>query len=262
MSAAPLTPNGQDTLFVDLAVDTDGRRTFTPRLPAPPGLSWNVPHRRFNVMEKGNYFLTVVAGPGLVFATPAIVITTPAKGITFRGQTGDMATIAVTSDYADEKAEFALVLKTGPDRTETIDPTILVEPPGGDFDEEIGGKTGTLLVSVSLDEDKQLVYREQVRDTPFLEWIAAMRSGRVSSEGVYYLVYGTDFELGVPAIEFPNGKPPYIELKQTGHLAILTLTVAFGQPHEQVPLRLNVNGLAPGINNDPTILVEPPGGKG
>lgn len=259
MSSDAPEPNDSNRLVVELAENAEGRRIFIPRLPAPSGLDWNVSHRRLDVREKGNYFLTVVAGNGLTFATPAIVFTTPAMGISFLGQSSDTATIAITSDYGEERAKFDIVLQTG-SGTEIIDPTILVEPPGGVPDPAL--EIPTLTVRVDL-VDGLYVYVLKEAD-PNLSGVTSTLTAKVSNYGNYAVIFDASFPLENPGITFPDGKPDYITPSQPigSNTVTLQIQVAKGQPWpKEVPLKIEKGKPPiPKDPNDPTILVEPPSG--
>ncbi|MEP7013248.1 MAG: hypothetical protein ABJC13_23260 [Acidobacteriota bacterium] len=258
------TPTG--SVAIQISKTAGGKFKFTSSAPTGSGITFDDAPRQATINELGTFLLSYtmdgfeIKDPGITWGESPAADPTPPTGYTVNEvPNGSSFTVEVTTALTGG-AQTASFLIHQDSTTDVIDPTILVEPPGGqivDFD-RLG--TGTLLVSAALEPDKQLVYKEQVRDTPYLEWLPDILSARVSNEGLYYLVYGTDFELGIPAIEFPNGQPEYIELTQTGHLAILTLRVSKGQPHEQVLLKINMAFPDPGVNNEPTILVEPPGG--
>jgi hypothetical protein len=254
MSSNAPEPNDGNTLFVDLAEDTEGRRTFTPRLPAPAGLDWNVNHRRLDVLEKGDYFLTIVAGNGLTFATPAIVFTTPATGISFQGQSGNAATIAITSDYGEERAVFDIVLQTDSGGIEIVDPTILVEPPGG-IDSE-APSVPSLVVNVSLTEAGDYLYEPDQADTPNLVWVEEKQTAKISAVGTFRVIFNAAFPLGPLGILFPNGGKPG-NVTRSKDADVVTLEIAASQ-YQKILLQIQQadNNLVP---NEPTILVEPPG---
>ena len=258
------TPTG--SVAIQISKTQEERFKFQSGVPTGSGITFDDASRTATINELGTFQLSYsidgfdIKDPGITRGNSPSGSTRPPTGYTVNEATdGSSFTVEVTTAQTGG-AETASFLIHQDSTTDVIDPTILVEPPGGiDFD--LPENTGTLLVSAAIDEDKQLVYEEQVRDTPYLEWLPDIYSAKVTNEGVYYLVYGTDFELGIPAIEFPNGHPAYIDLAQTGHLAILTLRVSKGQPHEEVLLKINRVDPDPGIHNEPTILVEPPGGE-
>ncbi len=252
-------PNSENSLTVIVTLE-NGARVFTPQQPEPANLAWNVDHRRLDIKQPGRYFLTMVAA-GFTFDSTPVAFEGSHHGFSVYQKSASQVSILIATDAGPgDRTHFWLVGTDSDGRPTIIDPTILVEPPGGTPDVVPPSiAAGTLLVSVAMDENSQLVYKEELVDTPHLEWDQEALSAKVSHHGTYFLVYGTDFELGTPAVEFPGGQPDFIKLTETGHLAILEIRVRIGQPKESVPVKLNAAADAFPSNNEPTILVEPPG---
>lgn len=117
----------------------------------------------------------------------------------------------------------------------------------------------SLVVHVSLTDAGDYHYEPEQAETPNLVWLDAERTAKISAVGVFRVIFKATFELGPLGILFPNGKPGNVTRSKVED--VVTLEIAARQGLQQtIPLQIEKadNGFVP---NEPTILVEPPGGK-
>ncbi|HXU29341.1 MAG TPA: hypothetical protein VN851_02085 [Thermoanaerobaculia bacterium] len=253
-----------------LSVDAQGNFTIDHE-PQGSRFRFSTSSHQATIGSFGTYVLTITTG--FTLGDPAITFTDgqPADvEISDLGSNSFTLKIFASRDSTDFPQKIGFQIHSSdPDADSIVDPTILVDPPHTGQGDEIGGvaESGTLILSVSTDKEApdQLVYKQQVVDTALLKWSPDERLATVSGFGLYYLVFGADFVLKDPAIDFPeepeSKPPPFVTLRQTSNLAILEIEVKQGAKEQKIPLRLQPENFNGGNINEPTILVDPPHGN-
>ncbi|HEV7671918.1 MAG TPA: hypothetical protein VGS22_25630 [Thermoanaerobaculia bacterium] len=118
-------PDPSNSLTVVVTI-VKASRVFTPQPTRSKSLSWNVDHRRLDIAEPGRYFL-ILAAQDFTLDSPAIEFKGRHHGISvYEADTTQVTILIATDATAGERAEFWLIEKGGG----TVDPTILVDPPG------------------------------------------------------------------------------------------------------------------------------------
>jgi len=257
------------SVAIQISKTLEGKFKFQSGVPTGSGITFDDASRKATINELGTFQLSYsidgfdIKDPGITWGKSPTATTTPPTGYTVNEDpSGSSFTVEVTTAQTGG-AQTASFLIHQDSTTDVIDPTILVDPPHGQDDQLSDGiGDGTLLVSVDLDEPQgRYVYKEQVVDAPVLRWNQEASLASVLDYGIYYVVFGADFELNEPAILFEGDPPSYVTLKQTGHLAILEIEVKKEETWPQtIPLRLNPKGAIHEVRNEPTILVDPPHG--
>lgn len=250
-------PNPTNSLAVDVSIDENGKRNLVPQPTSAANLSWNVDHRRLDVAKPGRYFL-VFNAKGFTFASPAVEFDGSHKGVGLYQESSTQAILSISTAAGDgERVSFSLV-GTGADGCrEILDPTILVEPPGGLSEAETD--TGDVL-RVGIEWIGLDVGYAFLQGSEKLSGISSDFYALIADFGDSILVFDAFFELANPGIVFPDGQPEYITLDQQGNEVTLTISVTAGMKAQVVPLAIVPADKTVGAPNDPTILVEPPGG--
>ncbi len=197
-----------------------------------------------------------IKDPGITWGPSPDGTTTPPTGYTVSEETdGSSFTITVTVSESGgaETATFLI----HQDSTEVIDPTILVEPPGGVASDEPAAPS--LVVNVSLSPAGDYVYTPDQADTPHMVWLDVERTAKISEVGVFKVIFKAAFKLGPLGILFPDGKPGNVTRSKDENVVTLEI-VARPLLIQVIPLRIEKSD-SNFVRNEPTILVEPPGGK-